>query len=108
MNFTRMQRAGSSRVYKLTPELPARAKPVIVTNTKDKIQLNAMLIEGLLTSDYYTNATQKHALTIDGVSDVPVEIVGGLRVDWNYLCATHEEACHLVFTLRQMYSCCVR
>ena len=59
-----------------------------------------MLIEGLLNSDYYTNATQKHALTIDGVSDVPVEIVGGLRVDWNDLCATPHEEADVVVTQR--------
>jgi len=33
---------------------------VILTNTKNKVQLNAMLAEGLLNSDYYTNATQYH------------------------------------------------
>ena len=45
-NFTRMQRARSDRVHKLTPEMPAPAKPVILTNMKNKIQLNAMLVEG--------------------------------------------------------------
>ena len=47
VNFTRMQRAGSSRVHKLTPEMPAPAKPPILTKSKNKIQLNAMLVEGL-------------------------------------------------------------
>ena len=87
-NFTRMQRAGSSRVHKLTPEMPARAKPVILTNTKNKMQLNTMLVEGLRNSDYYTNATQKHTLTIAGVIDVPVEIVGGVRIDRHDLCSS--------------------
>ncbi|KAK2169024.1 hypothetical protein NP493_1205g00020 [Ridgeia piscesae] len=41
-----MQRARSDRVHKLTPEMPAPAKPVILTNMKNKIQLNAMLVEG--------------------------------------------------------------
>jgi hypothetical protein len=65
--FTRTQRSGSSRVYNLTPKMQAPAKQVILSNTKNKIQLNAMLTEGLLDSDYYTNATQKHTLTIAGV-----------------------------------------
>ena len=67
------------------------AKQVILTNTKNKIQLNSMLAEGLL--DYYTNATQKHTLrlTIAGVSDIPVEIFGGARIDRHDLCSTHEE-----------------
>ena len=33
-NFTRMQRAGSSRVHKLTLDMPTPAKQVILTNTK--------------------------------------------------------------------------
>ena len=73
--FTRMHRE-----QHLTTEMRAPAKQVILTNT-NKIQLNAMLAEGLLDSDYYTNATQKHTLTIAGVSDVPVEIFGGVRID---------------------------
>ncbi|KAK2185337.1 hypothetical protein NP493_239g00006 [Ridgeia piscesae] len=51
-NFTRMQRARLNRVHKLTPEMSAPAKPVILTNTDNKIQRNAMLIEGPLNSDY--------------------------------------------------------
>ena len=62
------------------------------TNTKKKIQLNAMLVEGPLNSDYNTNATQKHTLTNAGVSDVPVEIVDGVRIDQHDLCSTQEEA----------------
>ena len=50
----------------------APAKQVVLTNTKNKVQLNAMLAEGLLDSDYYTNATPNHTLTIAGISDVPV------------------------------------
>ncbi|KAK2175269.1 hypothetical protein NP493_740g01003 [Ridgeia piscesae] len=87
-----MQRARLNRVHKLTPVMPAPAKPVILTNTKNKIQLNAMLVEGPLNSDYYTNAIQKHTLTTAGVSDVPVAIVGGARIDRHDLCSTHEEA----------------
>ena len=59
---------------------------------KKKIQLNGNLVEGLLNSDYYTNATQKHTLTTAGVSDVSVEIVGGVRIDRHDLCSIHEEA----------------
>ena len=41
----------------------------------------------------YINAKWKHTLTIiAGVSDVPVEIVGGVRIDWHDLFSTHEEA----------------
>ena len=41
----------------------------------------------------YTNAKWKHTLTIiAGVSDVPVEIAGGVTIDWHDLFSTHEEA----------------
>ena len=61
--------------------MQAPAKQVVLTNTKNKIQLNAMLTEGILDPGYFTEATQSHTLTIAGVRDVPVEITGGLRID---------------------------
>ena len=75
--FTRTQRSGSSRVYKLRPDMQAPAKQVVLTNTKNKIQLNVLLTDGILDPGYFTEAT----LTIAGVCDVPVEITGGLRID---------------------------
>ena len=90
--FTRMQRSGSSRVYKLTPDMQAPAKQVVLTNTKNKIQLNVMLTEGLLDPGHFTEATQTHTLTIAGVRNVPVEITGGLMIDIHDLRSTHEEA----------------
>ena len=90
--FTRMQRAGSSRAYKLTPDIPAPAKQQVLTNTKNKIQLNSMLAEGLLDSHFYNNATQKHSLVIAGVGDEPVEIDRGVGIDRHDLCSSHEEA----------------
>ena len=87
-----MQRTGSSPVHKLTLAMHAPAKQVILTNTKNKIQLNAMLAEGLLDSAYVTKATQKHMLTIAGVTDMPVDIYGSVRIDLPDLISTHEEA----------------
>ena len=72
--FTRMQRAKSSRVFKLTLEMYAPAKQVVLTNTKNKIQLNDLLQEGISNSEFCARATQNHNLTIVGASDVPVEI----------------------------------
>ena len=46
--FTRTQRSGSSRIYKLTPDMQVPAKQAVLTNTKNKIQLNVMLTEGIL------------------------------------------------------------
>ena len=90
--FTRTQRSGSSRVYKLTPDMHAPAKQVVLTNTKNKIQLKAMLTEGILGTGCFTEATQTLTLTISGVRDVPVEITGGLRIDRHDLRSTYEEA----------------
>ena len=85
--FTRTQRSGLSRVYKLTLDMQAPAKQVVLTNTKNRIkmQLNAMFTEGILDPGYFTEATQTHTLTIAGVRDVPVEITGGLRIDRHVL-----------------------
>ena len=83
------------------------------SEAKNKIQLNAMLVEGPLNSDYYTNATQKHTPTtaVVVVSDVPVDIVDGVRIDQHDLCSPHEEA-DIIITQRAI-SCslsgkCVR
>ena len=45
----------------------------------------------------YINAKWKHTLTIiAGVSDVPVEIAGGVRIDWHGLFSIHEDAAILI------------
>ena len=64
VNFARMQSAGSTRVHKLTAEMPAPAKQAILANTKNKIQLNAMLVEGLLSSDYYNNVNSQASVFV--------------------------------------------
>ena len=72
--------------------MQAPAKQVVLTNTKNKIQRNAMITDGILNPCYFTEATQTHTLAIAGVRDVPVEITGGLRIDRHGLYSTHEEA----------------
>ena len=72
--------------------MPAPAKEQVLTNTKNKIQLNDMLAEGLLDSHFYNNATQKYSLVIAGVGDVPVKIDRGARIDRHDHCSSHEEA----------------
>ena len=73
---TRTQRSGSSRVYKLTPAMQTPPKQVVLTNTKNKIHLNAMFTEGILNPGYFIEATQTHTITIACPRDVPVEIKG--------------------------------
>ena len=103
---------GSSRFYKLTPDMQAPAKQVVLTNTKNKIRLNAMITDGILNPCYFTEATQTHTLTIAGVRDVPVEITGGLRIDLHGLYSIHDEADILIAQHAISYlllcSCCVR
>ena len=72
--------------------MQAPVKQVVLTNTKNKIPLNAMITDGILNPCYFTEATQTHTLTIAGVRDVPVEITGGLRIDRQGLYSTHGEA----------------
>ena len=72
--------------------MQAPAKQVVLTNTKNKIQLNDMITYGILNLCYFTEATQTHTITIAGVRDVPVETTGGLRIDRHGLYSTHEEA----------------
>ena len=89
---TRRQRAGSSRVHNLKPGMPTPPKQVILSVTKNKIQLNAMLVEGLLDPSFYQGATQKHSMIIAGVADTPIEIFHGIRKDLQNLRSSHEEA----------------
>ena len=87
-----MQRAGLSRVHKLTLDAPAPAKQVVLANMKNKIQLNALLVDGLFDPKFVADATQNHVLTIAGVSDIPVEITDGKTTNRQDLRSTHEEA----------------
>ena len=60
--------------------MQAPANQVVLTNTKNKIELNALLTEGILDPGYFTEVTRAHNLAISGVHDVPVEITGGLMI----------------------------
>ena len=55
--------------------MQAPVKQVVLTNTKNKIRLNAMFTEGILDPGYFTEATQMHTFIIAGVRDVPIEIL---------------------------------
>jgi hypothetical protein len=90
--YTRLQRAGSSNVHKLVKEMPAPARQQVLSNTKSKVQLNAMLVESLLNSDFFFNATQTHSMTLAGVNDAPIQISRGVRIDRHDLPSKHEEA----------------
>ena len=76
-----MQRASLSRVHKLTLDAPAPAKQVVLANMKNKIQLNALLVDGLFDPQFVADATQNHVVTIAGVSDIPVEITEGITIN---------------------------
>ena len=75
-----------------TPDMQAPAKHVVLTNTKNQIQLNAIFTEGIHDPSYFSEATHTHTLTIAGVRDVSIEITGGLRIDRHELRSKHEEA----------------
>ena len=62
---------------------------------RTRFNLIVMLVK-ISTLDYYMmyiNAKWKHTLTIiTDVNNVPVEIAGGVRIDWHDLFSIHEEA----------------
>ena len=70
--------------------MQALANQFVLTNTKNKIQLNDMLTESCLDPDYFTEPTQAHTLTIAGVRDLPVEITGCMCIDPHDLRSTDE------------------
>ena len=107
-----MQRAGSSRVHDLTPDMPTQSRQVTLSVTRNKMQLSGMLADSLLSPDFYTDATQKHGLILAGVTNVPIEIVNGMRIDRQDLRSSHEEADtiitqHAIATSMQNKSVCV-
>ncbi len=79
-------------MFKLILEMYAPAKQVVLTNTKNKIQLNDLLQEGISSSEFCARATQNHYLTIVGASDMPVEIIKGEKSNRSDLFSGHKEA----------------
>ena len=90
--FTRTQRSRASRVHNLHPDRDIPGKDVCLTNTKNKIQLNALITESLIKPDFATHATTHHSLTIAGVCNSPLEITNGLKIERHDLSSSHEEA----------------
>jgi hypothetical protein len=90
--FTRTQRSRASRVHNLHPDRDIPGKDVCLTNTKNKIQLNALITESLIKPDFATQATTHHSLTIAGVCNSPLEITNGLKIERHDLSSSHEEA----------------
>ena len=91
-----MQRAESSRVHNLLLDMPT---PVILSVTKNKIKLNAMLAEALLDPGFYAQATSQNSLIIAGVTNVPVQITHDLKINRRYLSSSHEEAVVIIAQL---------
>ena len=88
----RMQRAESSRVHNLLLDMPTPQKQVILSVTKNKVQLNAMLAEALLDSGFYAQAMSQNRLIIAGVTDAPVQITHDLKINRRDFSSSHEEA----------------
>ena len=59
---------------------------------KNKIQLNALFVDGLFNPQFVADATQKYVRTIAGVSDIPLEITDGITIYRQNIRSTHEEA----------------
>ena len=92
----RMQTAESSRVHNLLLDMPT---PVILSVTKNKVQLNAMLAEALLDPDFYAQATSQNSLIVAGATNVPGQITHDLKSNRRYLSSSHEEAVVIIAQL---------
>ena len=115
--FTRTQRSGSRRFYKVTPDMQAPAKQVVLTNTKNKIQLNAMIADGILISQpMLLHRSNTDAHPYDCRCPRCASWDNRWSEDWPTRSLLHtpggwypnRTTRHLVFTLRQVCSCCVR
>ena len=99
-----MQRAESSRVHHLTVEMPTPPKKVILSVTKNKVQLNKMLIDGLMDEDFYKEATQTNMLVIAGHEDTPIQFIRGSVIRDQGLTSSHEEA-DTIIAQHAIFSC---
>ena len=95
----RMQRAESSRVHNLLLDMPTPQEQVILSVTKNKVIINAMLAEALLDLGVYAQATSQNRLIIVGVTDVPVQITHDLKIIRRDFSSSHEEAAVIIAQL---------
>ena len=87
---TRCQRAcEAAREYKLTMNIPLPQQQVVLSVTKNKVQLIDLICEELQQLD---NVPLNTSLVITGRSSVPMEVRSGVLVQRFDLKATHEEA----------------
>ena len=94
-----MQRAKSSRVHNLLLDMLAPQEQVILSVTKNKVPLNAMLAEALLDPDFYAQATSQNSVIIADVTDAPVQIIHDLKINHRNLSSSHEEAVVIIAQL---------
>ena len=79
--------------------MPTPQEQVILSVTKNKVQLNAMLAEALLDPGFYAQTTSQNSLIIADVTDVPVQITHDLKNNGRDLSSSHEEAVVIITQL---------
>ena len=72
--------------------MPLPPKTSILGVTKNKVQLNKMLAGAMMDPEFYRHATagQMHSLSVAGIEDVPVEIVGATVIERRDLSSSHD------------------
>ena len=105
--FCQVKNCGG-RVHIFTAEMPL---PPILGVTKNKVQLNEMLVDAMIDPKCYrprhVTSGQMHSLTVAGTEDVPDEIVVATVIEGRDLSSSHEEA-DTIIVQHPMTRCMVR
>ena len=73
---TQNSRSTTPRVFKLTTLTPLPSRDAVLKNYKNKIQLNKLLCQHILTDDEFLRlVTQSHVLVVTGEDFVPIQVI---------------------------------
>lgn len=83
----------ASRVYQLSPQTPLPPREAVLGNYRNKIQLNRLVRQHILSDDAYLNtATTDHTLVVTCDESVPIQVYRGLKSPRRDISSKLEEA----------------
>ena len=89
----RKDRSTCSRVHQLNRDFPLPPRDVVLSVTKNKMQLNKLIFEDILEDrSFLAHATQHHQLILTGQDPIPTMITEGQIYPRLDLASSHEEA----------------
>eukprot|EP00745_Piridium_sociabile_P037812 TRINITY_DN68984_c0_g1_i6.p1 TRINITY_DN68984_c0_g1~~TRINITY_DN68984_c0_g1_i6.p1 ORF type:complete len:1121 (+),score=248.01 TRINITY_DN68984_c0_g1_i6:81-3443(+) len=90
---TRTSRSTTARVFKLNLQTPLPPRDAVLKNYTNKVQLNKLLYEQILTDDAYLQVvTNSHALVVTGEEPVPTQVHKGQKSARRDIISSLEEA----------------